>query len=100
MAKKQSSPEAICSVDMDYDWHDGEIESPLYTICKIDNYYHVMYYGVCGMYGAEEFETCKQWVSDKLDEFKARRAHDRAIQAERRKAHNEYIVSLRQEGVI
>ncbi len=100
MAKKQSGPQAICSADMNYEWHDGEIDNPLYTICKIDNYYHVLYYGCCGMYGAETFEECKKWVSYKLDEYKARQAHDRAIQLERKKKHAEYIESLRREGVM
>lgn len=100
MAKKQRDPEPICSADMDYEWHECAIENPLYTICKIDNYYHVMYYGICGMYGSEHFEECKKWVSDKLDEYKARRAHDEAIKAERKQRHAEYIASLRREGVM
>jgi len=66
----------LWSVDFKYNEHEGEIEDPLYAVKEDDNgYFHILYYGLCGMHMTESLTEAKEHVRQLLEPAKAIRKH-------------------------
>ena len=64
--KKKEKPNVVWSLDSKYGAHKGEIENPLYRVDKEGRYFHVKYYGVCGVYVSTTLEDAKKYIYGKV----------------------------------
>lgn len=90
--------EVLWSVDCKYNEFEGEIQDPLYTIVKDDNnYYHVKYYGACGVYLAESLDNAKAWIRKELEPAKAIRAQRARNKSNRKRKYQRLLEEMKEE---
>lgn len=67
--QKQISLPVVASMDFLREWHEGEIKSPFYSICKDGRWLSVKYYGICEVNRSLSLEEAKQFVQNQLDRY-------------------------------
>lgn len=70
MRSKKIKPKVVGWLDSKYNWHSEAIQNPLYEVHQEGRYFKIMYHGACGVHTSSSLEDAKEYILNKVAEYK------------------------------
>ena len=67
---KKPKPKILWSADLKYNEYEGECTFPLYAIAEEGKHFQILYHGVCAVRSAYTFDEAREWIQNKLEEYR------------------------------